>query len=293
VNHKRCPTEVELLNFVDGELPPEQLRRIAEHVASCGACEPQVATLHSLIADIKAPLRRSDTETNDVAAHVASVLARLDEPVKTRQTDRALWGWATTFTAAAAAVLLWIQLAPPTDETLARDGTTQLAQTALRDVDTGEFTARGSASEASLARDVGVQLYTFKQPLEPLQPGTKIPTSTALTAGLRNLARNTAHLLLFAIDSKHAVHWIAPAFTSAASDPPAYAVHPSQKEQPLPSSVTFEDLAVGSLRVMALITTEPLHVSDIEKLTPQQLNEDFALRFPRAVVREVVVEVIP
>jgi hypothetical protein len=44
---------------------------------------------------------------------------------------------------------------------------------------------------------------------------------------------------------------------------------------------------------MALITTEPLHVSDIEKLTPQQLNEDFALRFPRAVVREVVVEVIP
>lgn len=293
MNQKRCPSEVELLSFVDGEMPPEQLKRIAEHVAHCGICEPQVGTLRSLIADIKAPLRRADGDVKDVASHVASVMARLDEPVKTAPPQRARWSWITTTVAAAAAVVLYVRLVPPSGDALTPTATRNDTATSADVASTGLFTPRGNASEPSLGRDVGVQLYTFTKPLAPLQPGGKVRRNSALTAGLRNLAQETAHLLLFAIDSKQVVHWIAPAFTDANSDPTAHTVHPAQGEQPLPNSVTFEDLAVGPLRVVAVIAPAPLRVSDIEKLTPQELSTDLALRFPRAVVRQVVVEVVP
>lgn len=293
--NKRCPAETELVHFVDGELPPERLERIAEHIEVCGVCSPQVAILRSLIADIKAPLERRDTATEHVASHVASVMARLDEPARGQPERRVAWGWVTMATAAAAALLLWVRVSPPSAVRSERlgSGRDPAAMEAASITDEGEFFPRGKAGDASLARDVGVQLYTFRQPLAPLQPGGKLSRHTALTAGLRNLARTTAHLLLFAVDSKHVVHWIAPAFTNADSDPAAYVVPPSSKEQPLASSVTFEDLALGPMRVVAVITPAPLRVSDIEGLTPRELSGDLALRFPGSVVRQVAVEVVP
>lgn len=295
MNQKNCPTEVELLRFVDGDMPPEQLQHLMQHVSHCRVCEPQVRTLRVLVADIKAPARAADVDTSQVAAHVASVMARLDEPAVATPRHRAKWGWITTTVAAAAALVLWVRLSPPSGDDVPHAGPTSGLSSEVADGEEsrGQFTPRGNASQSSLARDVGVQLYTFKQPLQPLQPGGKIRRHTALTAGLRNLALETAHLLLFAIDSKQVVHWIAPAFTDAHSDPSAHAVHPSQTEQPLPDSVTFEDLAVGPLRVVAVIASTPLHVSDIEKLSPAELSADLSLRFPRAVVRQVVVEVVP
>lgn len=295
MNQKRCPKEDELLSFVDGEMSPERLASVAEHVAHCSVCEPQVEALRRLIADIKAPLHGAEPKAFDVATHVDSVLARLDEPLQKTESKRAAWGWVTTLAAAAAAVLLWVRLVPPAADTSLPHEPSPLSSIATSDEGAvaGQFTPRGNAGESSLSRDVGVQLYTFKQPLVPLQPGGKVQRNIALTAGLRNLAPDTAHLLLFAIDSKQVVHWIAPAFTSAGSDPAAYAVRPSQTEQPLPSAVAFEDLAVGALRIVAVIAPTPLHVSDIEKLTPQELSTDLAQRFPRAVVRQVVVEVVP
>jgi hypothetical protein len=200
-------------------------------------------------------------------------------------------------TAAAAAALLWVQLAPTPDDALQRPLTSVASHRPFEAEPavghSGQFTARGNASESSLSRDVGIQLYTFKQPLEPLEPGGTIRKNTAITAGLRNLAQETAHLLLFGIDANRVVHWIAPGFTNPDSDPPAFAVHPSRREQPLPSSVEFDDLAVGPLRVVALITKTPLHVSDIERLTPDELTGDLVARFPQAVVRQVIVEVAP
>ncbi len=314
MNHKRCPTEEELLSFVDGELSPEQLRRLDDHVSSCAACRTQVDEWRELIGDIQAPLppphgaashqtvaseiAASDTAAGQTAAHVAAVMARLDEPVSSAPNQRVLWGWISTVTAAAAAVLLWVQLTPPRDDAATQHPLTPAMSIApskaeLAADQSGQFTARGNASESSLSRDVGIQLYTYEQPLKPLEPGGKIRQHTALTAGLRNLAQETAHLLLFGVDANHVVHWIAPAFTNPDSDPAALTVHPSRSEQPLPSSVKFDDLAVGPLRVVALITKTPLHVSDIEKLTPNELTGDLVARFPQAVVRQVSVEVVP
>jgi anti-sigma-K factor RskA len=305
VNHKRCPTEVELLSFVDGELSPEQLRRLDDHVSSCAACRTHVDEWRELIGDIQAPLPAPPLSTashqaaaSETAAHVAAVLSRLDEPGSSAPNQRVLWGWISTVTAAAAAVLLWVRLAPPPADVATQHPLPSVVSAAAPNAElaadeSGQFTARGNASESSLSRDVGIQLYTFEQPLKPLEPGGKLRQRTALTAGLRNLAQETAHLLLFGVDANHVVHWIAPAFTDPDSDPPALTVHPSRSEQPLPSSVDFDDLAVGPLRVVALITKTPLHVSDIEKLTPNELTGDLVARFPRAVVRQVIVEVVP
>jgi hypothetical protein len=54
----------------------------------------------------------------------------------------------------------------------------------------------------------------------------------------------------------------------------------------------FDDLAPGPLRVVAVISSDPLHVSDVEALPPAELSAERLLkRFPRAEVRQFLLEV--
>jgi hypothetical protein len=139
---------------------------------------------------------------------------------------------------------------------------------------------------------VGVRLYAQQQTLVALGAGSRITAQSALTAGLRNLASEPAYLLLFAVDAKRAVHWIAPEYTSAGSNPEAFPIAPARAERLLPSSAVFDDLALGGLRVVALISKTPLHVSDIEALPPGELSaEALRKRFSGAEVREFSLDV--
>jgi hypothetical protein len=270
VSIKPCPTETELLSFVDGDLAPEPLQRVGQHLKQCAQCTAQANILFDLILQIKRPV----AEVLDVQAHVASVVARLDVPVRRGHSPaRAIWG-ALGF-AAAAGVLALLAWGPGSEPQFQ------------------EFAARGAASAASLARDVGIQLYTQEDTLVPLQPRGRIRQGSALTASLRNLTGGQAHLLLFAIDAQHAVHWIAPAFTTPGTNPLAFTVASTPGEQLLPSAVVFDDLALGPLRIVALITSEPLSVSDIEQLTPEALDSGLLDRFPQAVTRQITIEVTP
>jgi hypothetical protein len=259
------PTEAELESFADTDLPPEQLRRIEKHLEVCGACAARVVRLGELCSDIAAEVPQPAW---DVAEHVAGVMARLDRPIEAPR--RARWLAVTgAVLAAAAAVLLFNARRAPS-----------------------EYSARGAAVASSLSRDVGVQLYAQEAELRPLGSGSSIATKSALTAGLRNLGNQRAHLLLFAIDAQQTVHWIAPEFTAPGSDPEATTIAAATGERLLPTAAVFDDLAPGPLRVVGVITATPKHVSQVEQLSASQLSDRGLLeRFPRAEIRQIPLQV--
>jgi hypothetical protein len=272
VSDQRCPSESELFRFVDTDLSPEQLQRVEQHLPSCSACAKQVAALRLLIDDIAAPHALAEF---DVANHAASVMARLDAQERPARRSRfALWGGMLA-AAAVLAALLVVQSRPS-------------------DSAGEQFAARGTPAEASLPRDVGVHLYVQEQSLRPLEAGSRIRAGAALTAGFRNIGSERAYLLLFAVDARHAVHWIAPEFVTPGSDPEAVLIAPKASEQLLPSAVVFDDLAAGALTVVAIITREPLRVGEIEALSADNLSgERLVKRFPRAEVRQFLLDVAP
>lgn len=270
MSNKHCPTEAELLAFVDDDLPPEKSKRIEAHFGQCSVCAKQAATLEELIADIGAKIPAADFDLN---THVAGVMKRLDEPPRSASTFRWLpWGGAL---AAAAAVTLFL---------------VSEATNAPR----GHLAARGGTGESSLSRDLGVQLYSQDGALRPLESGSEIQPNTALTAGVRNLASDSAYLLLFAVDAASVVHWITPEFTNPDSDPEATAAVPSAEEQLLPNAAVFDDLALGPLRVVAIVTKTPTRVSEVEQLPANALNDEGLLQhFPRAEIRQFLLTVSP
>ena len=269
---KPCPTETELLAFADADLSPEQLQRVEQHLEVCSSCARQVVALSRLVEDIAAPLAPAE---QDLSEHVAAVMKRLDEPVKAPAGRAATYGVLAVAVLAAAAALLFVR-GRPSDE------------------HQGQLAARGGISEPALSRDVGVQLYTQTPELRALGAGSKIQAQSSLTAGLRNTGRTPVYLLLFAVDAQHEVHWIAPEFTVPGSNPRAVSVAPQAEERLLPTAAVFDDLAPGPLRLIALLSTEPSSVADVESLTPEQLSSHgLTARFPRAEVRELAVEVNP
>lgn len=267
---KHGPTDDELLRFVDADLSPEQMERIDEHLASCGVCAARAAALRELIEDVRAPMPADDF---DAGAHVAGVMSRLEtaaELPKARRASR----WIGALAAAAGLALYFGYGAGGEDA--------------------GYFAARGGNAESSLSRDVGVQLYAQEGALKPLQAGGRVRPGTPLTAGLRNVGRDAVYLLLFAVDARHDVHWIAPQFTVAGEDPSAVVVAHSPDEKLLPSAAAFDDLAPGRLRVVAVIGRKPARVSAVESLSKTELDgEGLTKRFPEAEVRQFLLDVTP
>jgi anti-sigma factor RsiW len=270
VSDKKCPGEAVLTSFADNDLSPEQLKRVERHLELCSACTKQVLALEELLGDIAAPVEASGF---DVSAHVGAVMQRLDTPARVPQPSRlARWGVALA-AAAAIGLLLFAH----------REGGLS-----------GEFRARGSTAGASLSRDVGVQLYAKAGTLRRLESGDRIRADVALTAGLRNLSQTRAHLLLFAVDARGAVHWIAPEFTVPGSNPQAAVIDSSDSERLLPSAAVFDDLAPGPLRIAAVIAREPMRVLEVDALSGAELaTERLMARFPRAEIRQFQLEVEP
>jgi hypothetical protein len=260
-------SEASLLRFVDDDLSNEETERVRAHLQTCQVCREQEATLRMLRADLHAPLPHA----LDVAGHVSAVMqavARADarKPGPSRRVPLA------AAAVLAAGVLLSIGLRARTPHST--------------------FQARGGGVSA-IARDVGVQLYAQGPILRPLPPGAAIPADAALTAGYRNLGARPVSLLLFALDVRNTVHWISPRYSDAREDPLATELPVTLDERVLPTSVVFEDVAPGALRVITLISAAPMHVSDIEALATTGLNpRDITRRLPHAEVRETVLRVV-
>ena len=89
------------------------------------------------------------------------------------------------------------------------------------------------------------------------------------------------------VEPRGAVHWIAPEYTLAGTDPLSASIQPSAEERPLPTAAAFDDLVPGPLRVIAVVARKPLRVSEIESLPVSELTlERLKRRFSQADVRQ-------
>lgn len=268
MNDKSWPTESDLVRFVDQDLSPEQLERIEDHLRHCDTCSKEVRALRTLVEDIATPVVGPPLDVN---AHVASVMSRLDAPPHAeRGSRRGLFVGALSLAAAASLVF------------------------ALGQRPEEGLVARGTRPAPSLERDIGVELRAQERTSSPLPAGSRIGPRTPLTAALRNTGTVPAYLLLFAIDTDGAVHWIAPAYTVEGTDPRSTAIEPTTEARPLPTAAVFDDLVPGPLRIVAVVTRDPRRVSEIETLPPGELAlERLKQRFAHGDVRETTVLVVP
>jgi len=265
-----CPIEAELIRFVDADLSPEGAEHIIEHLSRCPTCSQQVRELRSLVEELGAPIGIN----LDVGAHVHDVLRSLDRTVA-QPNRRPVIARLAAITVMAASVALAVRLVG------LRYGSPA-----------GTWQPRGSLQSESLSRDVGVQVFTLRKSPQPLRPGDTIAPDAALTAGFRNLGHEKAYMLLFAVDSHNAVHWITPKYTRVDEDPKGTELARTEAEHLLPTSVVFDGMASGPLRIVTIISPSPVRVSQVESLSQAELSQgSLARRFANAEVREIVVQV--
>lgn len=265
-----CPGTDELFLLLDGELTENRALRVREHVAECTVCRAEVESLHRLVRDVSAPVE-------PLPGALERVMARLDESAPaSRGPWRPAWGAVLGVVAVAGAVVLGPAVARHHDHDRA-----------------SSFTARGSA-DRSLARDVGVTLHRHTTRLELLAPGAEVTDDTAYAVSFRNLGPGgSAQLTVFAQDAAGEVHWIEPVWLDPSSDPGSVPLPHSDVESAPRSSVVLERPAAGELRIFSVVTAEPVHVSEVEKLASTHIDAQ-ALRalWPDAVVDMIPVRVV-
>jgi len=263
-----CIDDKDLVRFVDGALSVEETERARAHVASCSRCREEEATLRELIGAIHAPA----APDFDVRAHVRSVMAGLDRPVAAPRERQRDWRIAGMSSIALGAVCLatYFGVARHPRE---------------------EWRVRGGSAASGIERDVGVAPFAAGRAPHTIVAGSTIGRGTPITAAFRNVGR-PAFLLLFAIDARGAVHWVSPAFERPEDDPASTALAPAATERLLPTTAVLEGVPAGPLRIVAVVTSSPAHVSDVESLAGGALGPSvLSGRFPDAMVRETVVRV--
>ncbi|MFT3767915.1 MAG: zf-HC2 domain-containing protein [Minicystis sp.] len=264
-----CATEDELIALLDGEVTENRAAALRAHLERCAACRETWASLDALRGDLAAPLAGVP-----LAGAAERILARIEaapaaRPARSRRRAGAWIGAALGVAAVAAAIVLVPRLG--------------------REREIGELAARGASSPRSLRRDVGVTVFRAADRLVPLVPGEAVGADTTYAASYRNLGPDgTAFLMVFAVDAGRTVHWIHPAYLDAKTDPASVPLAHALTETVLPGAAALDQPAHGALRIVTLISAQPIHVSQIEALGAADLSlERLRARFEGAEIAEI------
>jgi hypothetical protein len=244
-----CPSEESLLRAELGELEHHLTLELAEHEASCPRCHALLREQRRLLADLAAPPAFSQSEPEFLAA-VLERCSAASEPAPTfRSTRRGAVGPTARsraplygVLALAACACLWLLRPAAPVEHIAARGSSHNALAPVR-------------IEARLVRDGA---------LLPLD-GAELHAGDGITARYVNQSTRPAYLALFALDAAGAVHWIFPAYLDPASNPSSIPLAASQTSRLLEDSVEPEAPAPGRLRVVAVVSEQPLAVKEIER----------------------------
>jgi hypothetical protein len=147
----------------------------------------------------------------------------------------------------------------------------------------------------AIDRAVGTTLFALGAQPEPLAAGARVSPSTAFVLGYRNLSRAVPlYVLAFAVDAGDEIHWLYPGFTAASDDPAAPPLATSDTTRLMPDSAVLDGVVPGTLRVIAVVSADRLHVSAIERLRGAELAATaLQRRFASAAVSELRLEVSP
>jgi hypothetical protein len=239
-----CPPAELLAASLDGELTANQQQSTAAHLSGCRDCRDVVRRMTTAVDALPAAL-----EAKEDAAFVGELMAQVDKPRPAA--PRYAFGGALALAAAAvlAVVLLPRLLGGPEGE--------------------GTFTARGGASAASLAREVGLTVFVHPGSAAGLRhvpgPGEEVGAGDGFSFELYNRSGAQVFAMILAIDASGEAHWFYPGWTDPAQDPVSVALPPGSPVFSLPDGVTPENLAPGDLRVVAFFTRSPLRVSQVER----------------------------
>jgi hypothetical protein len=253
-----CPDRSELVRMLDGELTENRASLVRAHLDTCQACRGEVDALQGLLGRISAPVPvRAGAEQR--------ILARLRQDDAPRAPDWRRWGVFALAPALAAAAVLFVMHARRVEPE-------------------GAFTARGGAAVHASSRDVDVSIYASRTELVRLRDGDRVDGATAYAVSYRNLGA-PAFLAIVAADAAGDLHWIAPAYLTAGTDPTSLPLAASPRDVVLPKASVLDAPAAGPLHIFSIVTTRPLHVSEIEAL-PHPLDADMLRRaLPGADVR--------
>jgi anti-sigma factor RsiW len=264
-----CLNDEELFALVDGAVAGKDAELLRRHIEVCERCGKSHRALERAMACL------AEEEQLDVSVHADAVLAALDRSVVAERPRpwRRRVPFAIGAVAAAAALFVGIGIGRNPEE---------------------GFTARGAPpsaiGSASLRRSIAVTVETLDGDVpRALEAGSRVTRDTRFVVSHRNTSRGTAHALVFAIDAKGAVHWLYPAYESAGSDPSSVLLGPTAgREVVMGSAVSFDDMSVGRLAIVTVLSREPLRVSQIEGRSVMSLD---ALRrdLPRTEITSIEV----
>jgi hypothetical protein len=282
----KCATEDTFLLGELGELTINQSRAVEQHLAGCALCRQRQAAAKALVSDVARAAGPPDAEAGR-EAFVARVTdaARLASSNPAGQDPGAPVGWqgggwwrraAILRKSAVAAALLvmalfaaWMLRSPPGPD----------AAPALR----GTIAARGGATHPALAAEI---LLVRGERLQPLGEET-VGGSDGFAVRVTNTTPRPMHLLAFGVDAAGVVHWLFPAYRSAADNPRAVVVAPGTIGRLLADAVAPETPASGPFRVVTLLSPTAMTVKEVEaRLASGPTGTGVAARFPSAVVRQ-------
>jgi hypothetical protein len=264
-------TEEQVIHLADGELRENEAASLRDHARGCGACRERIAAHDRLVGALAAPVRRLrdaseivELAMERIAIEEATRPARSIPPAR-RRILGVSFVVAVGVAVAAANVALFLR--PQHEETY--------------------VAARGGDAAPSLSRDVGVTIVRVEgSSTRPLASSGSAADAYAIVT--RNLHDRVAHALVFAVDAADAVHWVAPIYFDASSDPASAIVERSSSDVLRGPAVALDRPAPGPLRFLAILSERPMHVSEIERLAPPQLAlSRLRARFPSADVRDL------
>jgi hypothetical protein len=277
-----CLTTEELVLLVDGEATETRAAEMRAHVSACPRCRRALSELETLVDDLEKAVPA--VSSADAVDALMARIARVDAPKKRAQGTKGRW--AAGIGALLASAAAWMLLARvPGDSPIPGSP-----------ANGDEFRARGGSSIAGLERDVSVELHMLRgqEPVE-LVPGAVVERDSKYVASYRNvraLERGESYMTLFALDQEGVLHWLYPAYEKPGDDPSSPPLARGATERAMPSMVVLDRPSVGAMRFVALVTTAPLRVSQIEALSAEELTLTALRRhFPGASLREWSVEV--
>lgn len=263
-----CPEPQELLCWIDGEVTENRGAELRAHLMNCRQCTREYQEQRQMVSRLAAPIPGVPSP-----GAVQAIMRRLDSAAEHDRRNVFWRSWAFGAGGLAAAALVVVLSLRPFGES-------------------NTFQARGAP--AAWAKKVGVDFWILDAKLRKLTNGEIIGSDAPFVASYRNLEVTPAYLMAFAVDAGHEIHWLYPAFDDPRTDPSSVPAEAARSEALLPDSVVLEGVPAGPLRIVSIVSAEPLRVSSIETLLADQRDlESLRKRWPMARVEELLLRVAP
>jgi hypothetical protein len=259
----KCPEDKLWLSLELGEVTQNEARALEEHEAHCVTCKDVRRAQRTLLDDLAAPPELGKSEDAFVAQVMGACERSATAPAPAPAPGWRSWQRWGAVVAVAAGVTLWMARPHAPTEI---DG----------------VVARGSGRHVG---PVSVEVLRIRGTAAVPIEGASLAPGDGIAVRYWNTSSERRFLAVFALDAGETVHWIHPAYLDPSSNPTSIALRPSAQGELLDEVVEPERPAFGPLRVVALLSREPISVRTVEGRLATK-HRSIAELFPAADVLE-------